>query len=85
MTRAEILQGLGELFARELAIRGPIDPGAELLRDLELDSLALLTLVVEVENRFRIVLDDAEAERVVTLADLAGLIQAQLARESAAG
>ena len=39
-----------------------------------LDSLALLSLVVAVEDRFRVILDDGDAAGTRTLADLARLV-----------
>ncbi len=39
-----------------------------------LDSLALLSLVVAVEDRFHVILGEEDAERARTLADLARLV-----------
>ncbi len=60
-------------MAREdLGFRG--DPAAgEALADA-LDSLELLSLVVAIEDRFRMVLDDADAAGTRTLEDLARLV-----------
>jgi acyl carrier protein len=45
----------------------------------QLDSLALLSLVVAVEDRFQVILQDDEAAGARTLADLARLIAARAA------
>jgi acyl carrier protein len=63
------------------------DLGIEATRALEplaaaLDSLALLSLVVAVEDRFRIVLTDDDAAGTRTLDDLARLVAARAAPES---
>ena len=47
--------------------------------ELQLDSLKLLTLAVEVENRFRICLDEADEAAIVTVADLVAAIRRQVA------
>jgi acyl carrier protein len=44
-----------------------------------LDSLALLSLVVAVEDRFRVKIADEDAARVKSLADLACLVAARAA------
>jgi acyl carrier protein len=54
------------------------------LRD-RLDSLALLTLVVAVEDRFRVRLDEVEGVAVRSLSDLARLVAARRAEVEAAG
>lgn len=46
-----------------------------------LDSLALLSLVVAVEDRFRIVLTEEDASRARSLADLSILVAARAAPE----
>jgi acyl carrier protein len=46
-----------------------------------LDSLALLSLVVAVEDRFRVVLTEEDAATVRSLADLSRLVAARAARE----
>jgi acyl carrier protein len=45
---------------------------------LGLDSLKLLTLAVEVENRFRICLDPEDEAGIETVADLVAIIRRQL-------
>jgi acyl carrier protein len=46
-----------------------------------LDSLALLALVVAVEDRFRVILTDDDAASARTLGDLARLVAARAPRE----
>ncbi len=66
---AEILR----LAREELGYRGPLDGGSVPLAG-QLDSLVLLSLVVAVEDRFRIVLADDDAAATRTLEDLARLV-----------
>jgi acyl carrier protein len=76
----EILAGVREVLRDELERRVEIGPETELLRDLELDSLALVTLVAELENRFRIVLaeEESEAAAIVTVGDLVAHVRARI-------
>jgi acyl carrier protein len=70
--RETILGGVREVFAEHLRIE-EVGEDAHLLRDLKLDSIQQLTLVVELENRFQIALgpgDEAGIERVGDVVDL---------------
>lgn len=69
---AEILR----LAREELGLDGEPPPPDQPLRD-RLDSLLLLSLVVAVEDRFRVVLTDDDAASTTTLADLARLVAAR--------
>lgn len=77
MSEDEILEGIAQVAHRQLAWRGPLEPGMRLLEELELDSLRRLALAVEIENKFRICLDDEEAD-LVTVGDLVKAIARQL-------
>lgn len=93
MTRDEILQSIeavarahlaspeaGELERRLAA--GRLAPELRLVADLALDSIQLLTLAVEVENRFRICIDPEDEEGIETVGDLADVVAAKLAAEA---
>ena len=71
MTEAEALVGIAEVAREHLAIGGGIAPEARLVEDLGLDSLRLLTLAAEVENRFRIRLEPEDEAAIETVGDLA--------------
>jgi acyl carrier protein len=60
---------------RELGVLEPPAPDLPLAGSL--DSLQLLTLVVAVEDRFRVVLEEEDAAGTRTLADLARLVLAR--------
>lgn len=51
-----------------------IVPEAQLLRDLDLDSLDTVELTVGIEDRFRIEIPDEELEGVETISDIVLLI-----------
>lgn len=78
MTPEEIRQGV-EVVAREhLARHEKLELGMDLIEDLELDSLLLLTLAVEVENRFRICLDQEDEAAIRTVGDLVEIVHRKL-------
>ena len=79
MKRAEILAHLTTLAREKVGYRGEIEPHQRLVEDLELDSLGLLTLATEVEDHFRICLDESDEASLVTVADLAALVERKLA------
>jgi acyl carrier protein len=85
MNRNEILDRLRELLHREIGYRGPVEPESELAADLGLDSLKLLTLVVELENSFKVAIEPAEGEEPpTTVGQVVDLIERGLAAGEAA-
>jgi acyl carrier protein len=80
LERAEILEGVTRVFAEHLAIRD-VAESTHLFRDLELDSLQQLTLVVEIENRFRIRFDGGDESGIVTVSDIVNLVSRRLEGE----
>ena len=82
MTKAEILHGV-EAVARERLDRpGALRREMDLIDDLELDSLLLLTLAIEVENRFRICLDQDDEAAIRSVGDLVDTIHRKLEAEA---
>lgn len=80
MTRAEILAGVAEVARDELALDpAAILPEARLVEDLGLDSLRLLTLAAEVENRFQVALEPEDDAAIVTVGDLVAALERRLA------
>ncbi len=71
----EILEEIGRVLREELGLSRPVRPEDELLRDLQLDSVGVLTLVVGLENKFRIALAEEDAAGIRTVADLVALVQ----------
>lgn len=79
MNDDEILAGIGEVAREHLAYRGELAGEMRLVEDLELDSIRLLTLAVEVENRFRVRLDEADEAAIETVGDLVAAVRRKLA------
>ncbi len=78
MTAADILAGVTSVARAHLDWTGELRPEMRLVEDLQLDSLKLLTLAVEVENRFRIRLDEEDESAIVTVGDLVAAIGRRL-------
>lgn len=71
MTENEALAGIAAVAREHLAFSGELEPSARLVEDLGLDSLRLLTLAAEVENRFRVRLEPGDEAAIATVGDLA--------------
>ncbi len=61
-----------DLLVEELSIDADeITPSAELVNDLGINSLELADLVMLCEEKFNITIDDEEAQKFVTVGDVA--------------
>jgi acyl carrier protein len=72
MVTHEVHRAIEELVGRSVM------PADDLVRDLGLDSLTLTSLAVELEDRFRIKLDEVGGERPHTVADVVALVLRRL-------
>ncbi len=79
MTDDDILHAISSVARDKLDLEGELKPDMRLVEDLELDSIRLLTLAMEVEDRFEICLDEEDEEAIVTVADLLGVVRRKLA------
>ena len=84
MDAKEILSTIEELAKKHLDWdgtldgKGPLRPEMRLVEDLELDSVDMTTLAVEVEDHFDVDLEADEDTDIVTIADLVEAIRRQL-------
>jgi acyl carrier protein len=78
MSDEAILAGILEVARVHLNWEGTLAPDMRLVEDLRLDSIRLLTLAVEVENRFRVLLDELDEGAIETVGDLVGVIRRKL-------
>lgn len=78
MVEETILAGIAEVARRHLDWQGPFTAEMRLIEDLRLDSIRLLTLAVEVENRFRVFLDEVDEGRIETVGDLVAIVRRKL-------
>jgi acyl carrier protein len=72
---AAVLAAVEQVARTHLKWSGTLAPDAVLVEALALDSLRTLTLVVEIENRFRICFDEADEASVKTVGDLVAAIR----------
>jgi acyl carrier protein len=79
MTDAEILTGIRDIARKHLHVEQEIGMETPLVRALELDSLRMLTLVAELENRFHLCFEDGEEVGLITVADLVAVLRRRLA------
>ncbi len=79
VTEAEILDGVLDVARTHLNWTGPVSRDMPLVETFNLDSLRQLTLVIEVENRFRVRLDDQDEASLGTVGDLLDVIRRKVA------
>ena len=75
MTDDEILAGIQTIAREHLDHDAPLSLSQRLVEDLELDSIRMLTLAVEVEDRFRVILPEDLGAELRTVGDLVGLVR----------
>lgn len=76
-----VLLEIRRILAQELDWRDAVEPSLHLTKDLQLDSLGLTVLAVELENRFRIRLSMEDSVGVSTVGDLMRLVAARASEE----
>ncbi len=78
--RQTIRQTLIELLEADTGEKyGDLEDGANLRDGLGLDSVDVVSIVSQIERRFRIRLSQQELEKLVTVGDVLDLLQAKLA------
>lgn len=83
MTSTEVADAVAELLAEAFELsRAQVTPEARLREDLELDSLDGVDLVVAIEKRFAIRVDDDAPKRLRTVAEVSAYVDAALASSS---
>lgn len=75
----EILEAITSVARDKLDLERELKVDMRLVEDLELDSIRLLTLAMEIEDRFEICLDEDDEESIVTVADLVDVVRRKLA------
>jgi len=73
---------IADVAREHLRWTGPISLDLPLVEALALDSLRRLTLIVEIEDRFRVCLEAGDELSIKTCGDLAALIGRKLAERS---
>jgi len=52
-------------------------PSAKLIDDLGCDSLSAMEIVMELEDKLAIKVDDAEIEKIITIQDIINIVEAK--------
>jgi acyl carrier protein len=78
MSDEAILAGIADVARLHLGWEGNLAPEMRLAEDLRLDSIRLLTLAAEVENRFRVRLDELDEGAIETVDDLVTIVRRKL-------
>jgi acyl carrier protein len=73
-----ILDGIAQVARAHLGWEGGVTADMRLVEDLRLDSVRLLTLAAEVENHFRVLLDEQDEAGIETVGDLAAVVRRKL-------
>jgi acyl carrier protein len=77
MDRAEILNQISKLLERysgNSATRGPLSESMKLAEDLDIDSARLVDIVIDVEEKFHVKIDDSKLDRLKTVGDIITLV-----------
>ncbi len=80
MTDAEILARIRDVARTHLQVEREILMETPLVEAFALDSLRMLTLVAELENRFRVCFEDGDEVGLTTVAHLVAVLRRRLAR-----
>ncbi|HND31412.1 MAG TPA: hypothetical protein PLA94_15530 [Myxococcota bacterium] len=73
----ELLAVIQQVAEQNLGHTGFLTPDTRIIEVLALDSVRLLTLVVELENRLELCLDEGDEQGVETVAELMALLRSR--------
>jgi acyl carrier protein len=77
VSQQEILDGLAEIVAEETGVEpDAVQPEKAFVEDLDIDSLSMMTIVVNAEERFGIRIPDDDVKNLRTVGDAVGYITA---------
>jgi len=67
-SREEVFERVKEVLAEQVGVdEGEISEGASFTEDLDLDSLDLVGLIMELEDQFGIKISDEDAQKITTV------------------
>ena len=75
MTDGEILEGIRDVARAHLKIEREIEMSTPLVETFELDSLRMITLIAELENRFRVCFEAGDEVGLTTVGDLVTVLR----------
>jgi len=80
MDKAEITKKVSEIICTQLEVSpDQVKPGASFTEDLKADSLAVVELVLQLEETFKIEIPDEDTEQIKTVQDAIDYISSHVA------
>ena len=77
LTEAEVLAGLAELVNDETGISADaVQMDKSFTDDLDIDSISMMTIVVNAEDKFGVKIPDEEVKNLITVGDAVNFITA---------
>jgi acyl carrier protein len=77
LSQAEVLAGLAELVNDETGIAAEaVQMDKSFTDDLDIDSISMMTIVVNAEDKFSVKIPDEEVKNLITVADAVNFITA---------
>jgi acyl carrier protein len=77
----DILQQVSDVVRRSMKQKPgddhPITPTSKLIDDLNLDSISMVDIVLDLEDRFNITISEAESQAAVTVSELVALVESR--------
>jgi acyl carrier protein len=73
-----LLEGIRAVAAEHLQHTEPIEPQTRLVEAMALDSIRMLTLVVELENHFKVMLEEGDEQGIETVSDLMQVLRSRM-------
>lgn len=73
-----VLDDLNKILQDRGVTDRPAEPGLNLVKDLEMDSLDVMDMVMEIEDRFDITIGQGEMLNVHTMNDLVVMVENKL-------
>ncbi len=75
LSQAEVLSGLAELVNEETGIStGDVQLDKSFSDDLDIDSISMMTIVVNAEDKFGVKIPDEEVKNLITVGDAVNFI-----------
>ena len=75
-TEAEVLAGLAEIVNEETGLAvDAVEPQKSFTDDLDIDSISMMTIVVEAESKFDVKIPDEEVKNLKTVGDAVDYIE----------
>jgi len=76
---SKVLHGIESVVREHLGHAGPVRAEMPLVETFRLDSVRMLTLVVELENHFRVSLEPGDEAGLESVGDLVALLERRVA------